>query len=92
MAELFWVMAVGGGVIWIGVMMAYLHARGSRPRPWSEAAAGRLIFWAGIVFPTVTLAALLAYALWLMPGLRPWTEASPAGLGRGLNRAQPDPA
>lgn len=73
-------MAVAGGVIWIGVMMAYLHARGSRPRPWSEAAAGRLIFWAGVVFPTVTLAALLAYALWLMPGLRPWTEARPAGL------------
>jgi len=41
-------------------------------RPASEDLAGRLIIWGGVVFPVTVLTALLSYALWLMPSLRPF--------------------
>ncbi|TPE51663.1 cytochrome c oxidase subunit II [Amaricoccus solimangrovi] len=73
-------MVIAGAFIWLGVLLAYLHARRPRRARWSDQAAGRLILWAGAVFPTTVLGALLTYALWLMPGLRPWAEAEPPGL------------
>ena len=46
-----------------------------------EQSAGRLIFWCGAAIPSLLLFLLLAYALWLMPGLRPFAEAGePAAL------------
>lgn len=72
MATLFWVMTGVGLVIWIGVVALSLYASRWKRRPISEQAAGRLIPLAGVAFPAVVLTALLSYALWLMPTLRPF--------------------
>ena len=79
-AELFWVMTGAGAPIWLAVVLAYLHARRSRRHIWSQEAAGRLILWAGVAFPVVTLLGLLSYGLWLMPTLRPWAAERVPGL------------
>lgn len=79
-ATLFWVMAVGGGVIWALVVALSLYASRWKRRPVTEKAAGRLIFWAGVAFPVAVLTALLAYALWLMPSLRPFAGTERASL------------
>ncbi|MER9327882.1 c-type cytochrome [Mesorhizobium sp. M0488] len=64
-------MAAGGLVIWSAVMCVLLHAARPGRSPLGETGARRLIVWGGAVFPSATLLILLAYALWLMPGLRP---------------------
>jgi cytochrome c oxidase subunit 2 len=74
---LFLVMAIAGGLIWFGVM-ATLFAAMLRVRRSSEQTAGRFILWGGAVFPAVMLFALLTYALWLMPTLRPVAAAGDA--------------
>ncbi|WP_159952401.1 cytochrome c oxidase subunit II [Rhizobium sp. 18065] len=71
-ATLFWVMTVGSGAIWGIVVALALYASRRKRRPVSEETAGKLIFWAGVVFPVTVLTALLAFALWLMPTLRPF--------------------
>jgi len=79
-ATLFLIMTVGGGIVWAGVVLLSLHASRWKSRPISEAAARRLILWAGVVFPVCVLAALLSWALWLMPSLRPFAAADEASL------------
>ncbi len=79
-ANLFWVMVIGGAFIWIGVIGTLLFAISRRERPVSDAGAGRLILWGGAVFPSVTLLFLLAFALWLMPGLRPFATPADASM------------
>jgi cytochrome c oxidase subunit II len=79
-ARLFWLMTGAGMLIWAAVVAAYLHAGRRRRRVWSQAAAGRLVLWGGAVAPAVLLLALLGYALWLMPALRPWGDGRAAGL------------
>lgn len=68
------VMVVGGVLIWLAVVGLLLHAARKRQAPWSEKAAGRLIVWGGVAFPLAVLLALLSYAVWLMPAIRPWLE------------------
>ena len=75
-ATLFWAMAAGGFAIWLAVACTLLYAMRRRRPALSEAGAGRLILWGGAVFPSATLLLLLGYALWLMPGLRPWASAA----------------
>ena len=70
--QLFLVMVVGGALIWIALVGLLIHAGRRRQTPWSAEKAGRLIAWGGVVFPVVVLLALLAYAVWLMPAIRPW--------------------
>lgn len=79
-ATLFWVMTVGGALIWAGVVALSLYASRWKRQPMSEKAAGRLILWAGVAFPVTVLVALLAYALWLMPSLRPFAGSDQAGM------------
>lgn len=79
-AILFWVMTIGGAVIWAGVVALSLYASRWKHGTVSEAAASRLIFWGGAVFPVVVLTALLTYALWLMPSLRPFAGSAGASL------------
>jgi cytochrome c oxidase subunit 2 len=79
-ATLFWTMAVGLVVIWAGVVALSLYASRWKRYPISEQAASRLIFWGGAVFPITVLTALLAYALWLMPALRPFAGGEQASL------------
>jgi cytochrome c oxidase subunit 2 len=64
LAILSWVLFIGGGLIFIAVMALALLAvlaRGGRIR--ALLARERAIVWGGIVFPSVTLAALLAAGL-----------------------------
>lgn len=80
MAGLFWIMALGGFAIWLAVAALLVYATRPARRTFSERAAGRLIFWGGVVFPSATLLALLCYALWLMPGLRPFAHPDAGAL------------
>lgn len=80
-ATLFFVMLIGGAVIW-AVVVALLFYAARKRRAHSEAAAGRLILWGGAIFPTVILAALLTYAVWLMPNIRPWFQGEGGGMRR----------
>ncbi|MCR5858618.1 cytochrome c oxidase subunit II [Mesorhizobium sp. J428] len=79
-ATLFWVMTAGGLAIWAFVVALSLHASRWKRRPISEDNAGRLILLGGVVFPVAVLTALLSYALWLMPSLRPFAGGKQAGL------------
>ncbi len=69
-ARLFWVMTVGGAVIWAATMGVAVYAVLGRNKPTSERFADRFIFGAGVIFPTVVLAALLIYGLRLLPDWR----------------------
>ncbi len=79
-AQLFWVMTLGGALIWAGVIALALYASRWKPHAVSDKAAGRLILWAGAVFPVTVLTALLTYGLWLMPSLRPFAQQQAASL------------
>lgn len=71
-ATLFWVTAVGGLVIWALVVALIQYAARWKRGTISEKTAGQVILWGGAIFPIVVLTALLTYALWLMPFLRPF--------------------
>lgn len=79
-ATLFWVMTAGGALIWVFVVALSLYASRWKRQTITEEAAGKVILWAGVAFPVSVLTALLAYALWLMPSLRPFADDSPAAL------------
>lgn len=79
-ATLFWVMTIGGLAIWALVVGFSLYAARWKRNPVSEEAAGKVILWAGVVFPVAVLTALLGYALWLMPSLRPFAGGEGASL------------
>jgi cytochrome c oxidase subunit 2 len=78
-ATLFFSMLVGAAVIWAGVVALFVYAA-RKKRVHSEESAGRLILWGGAVLPCLILAALLSYAVWLMPNVRPWFSGSGEGL------------
>ncbi len=66
-------MLAGAVVIWAGVAGLLFYAARQK-RGHSEKGAGQLILWGGAIFPTVVLAALLSYTVWLMPNVRPWFQ------------------
>jgi cytochrome c oxidase subunit 2 len=67
-AEIFWWMATGAGIIWLAVVGLAIYAMRARPGAHSRGVA-LLIIGGGAVLPTVVLAGLLAYGLALMPEL-----------------------
>ena len=71
-------MTIAGSLIWLVVVGLLVHATHRRRAAVGERLAGRLIFWGGAAIPSVLLVLLLAYALWLMPGLRPFARAAEA--------------
>jgi len=79
-ATLFWVMVAGGTVIWTAVVGGFVFASRRRSASIGDVAARRFIIWGGVVFPVMTLLVLLSYALWLMPGLRPFANAGEPAL------------
>lgn len=79
-ATLFWVMTAGGFLVWAFVVALSLYASQWKRKSISERGAGRIIFWGGVVFPVTVLTALLAYALWLMPWLRPFGAEEGTGV------------
>jgi cytochrome c oxidase subunit II len=70
-ASLFWWMLGGAGFVWVAVIGVAVYAARVRPGAHAERTANWLIVGGGVVFPTVVLAVLLSYALWLMPRLGP---------------------
>lgn len=77
-AELFWWMTGGAVVIWAAVVTLSLYAAYWKPRPVEARRTRRLVVLGGAVFPTVVLAALLAYGLAMLPSLL--REAPPGSL------------
>ncbi|MGQ4660856.1 cytochrome c oxidase subunit II [Lysobacter sp. F6437] len=70
-ARLFWLMAIGAGVVWLVVVAIALHAGRRRDDPPDRRRAHRwLIVGGGVIIPTVVLGALLVHGLILMPQLR----------------------
>lgn len=63
-ARLFWVMAIGSGLIWLLVVAIALYA--SRSAPYKPAQVRLFLFGGGVVFPLVVLSALLVYGLRLL--------------------------
>jgi len=63
---LFWVMVAGAAVVWLVVMGSAVYAARA-DREHSEKTAGRFIVFGGVVFPVVTITALLIYGLALLP-------------------------
>ncbi|WJH38056.1 cytochrome c oxidase subunit II (plasmid) [Aliirhizobium terrae] len=74
MAQLFFVMIFGGGIIWCAVVASLIYAS-RKKHVHSEESAGRVILWGGAILPTIILCALLSYGMWLMPAIRPWVPA-----------------
>jgi cytochrome c oxidase subunit 2 len=72
LANLFWFMMAGGAVVWCVIMGAAIYAVLGKKRPRTERFADRFVFFGGVVFPTVGLAALLVFGLALLPN---WAEA-----------------
>ncbi len=67
---LFSVMLAGLVVIWLGVNGMMLYANRLSARRHEESSARKLIVIGGIVFPTIVIAALLAWGLSIMPDQR----------------------
>lgn len=79
-AHLLLVMAAAGAAVWVLVAGLLVHGLRARRRARDPRSTGRLILWGGAIFPSAALATLLAYALWLMPSIRPWAPSDAAGL------------
>jgi cytochrome c oxidase subunit 2 len=79
-ATLFYVMLAGGAAIWAGVVGTLFYATRIRREPHSERTAGLVILLCGAVGPVIILGALLTYAVWLMPNMRPWTPPGEGGM------------
>jgi cytochrome c oxidase subunit 2 len=73
-------MTASGLLIWLFVVVLLFFAARWKRTPITEKSAGSLPFWAGVVFPVIVLTALLSYALWLMPSLRPFTGGHQSNL------------
>jgi len=74
-ADLFWWMAVGAGVVWLAVISLAVYSL-HHPESHSQRGASLLIIGGGAVLPIVVLAGLLIYGLALMPNL---LAPAPAG-------------
>ena len=74
-AQLFRIMTIAGSLIWLAVVGLLLYAMRKQRPPLGEKRAGRLVIWGGAALPSLLLFLLLAYALWIMPGLRPFARA-----------------
>lgn len=70
-AELSWWLFGGATIVWVLVLGLSLYAAYYRPRAHDAATVRLLIVGGGAVVPTVVLAGVLAYALWLMPRVKP---------------------
>jgi cytochrome c oxidase subunit 2 len=79
-AILFWAMLCAGTLIWLSVIAALVYALWPGRKIHDDRTASRIIFWGGAVFSSVVLFLLLAYALWLMPVLRPFAQTAATGL------------
>lgn len=70
-ATLFWIMAAGALLVWLGVIAFALYATLVEPGRHSVRTSRRIIIGGGVVLPVIVLTALLMYGLALLPALRP---------------------
>lgn len=70
LADLFWVMLVGAVILWVLVNAFFFYITRLQEKTLSRRLAETLIIGGGIVFPTVTIGALLVYGLSIMPDQR----------------------
>lgn len=75
-ALLFWWMAGGTVVIWLGVMVLTIYCVRARPESFHQRTENWIIVGGGAVLPTVVLGILLICGLAMLPGL---IEPAPAG-------------
>jgi cytochrome c oxidase subunit II len=75
-ADLFWVMTAGAGLIFVAVLGLALYAVYARRQPLSTRFGHGLIIGGAVVFPTLVLAVLLVYGLRMLP-----TQLAPAPPG-----------
>lgn len=75
-AEFFWWMTAGAGLVWLAVVGLALYALRSPREGRSERAARRFIVYGGVVVPTAVLGGLLIQGLAMLPGL---LAPAPAG-------------
>jgi len=68
--NLFWIMLVGGALIWTLVLGTAIAATLGLFKNASSRTANVLIVGGGVVFPTIVLAALLVFGLGLLPSWR----------------------
>ena len=84
-ATLSWIMFGGATAIFLGVagltIMAYLGGETLRRR----IASGKFIFWGGVIFPLVTVTALLVYGL-MLTGARVMASSGDALRIQGIRR------
>jgi cytochrome c oxidase subunit 2 len=66
-AELFTVMASGGLIVWVAVVVIAVYAIRTQRETHSQRAASLLIIGGGVALPTVVLGALLTYGLRMLP-------------------------
>lgn len=78
-------MAAGAAVIWLGMTALALYSMRERRPQWTAASGHRLILVGGVVFPTVVLAALLAYGL---PSLTQLLDSRPGQLAIAVSGEQ----
>ncbi len=69
-ADLFWAMLLGGGMIWVIVVGLTIYATKVNPKRHGEGVGKGLIIGGGVVLPSIVLAILLITGLALMPDLR----------------------
>jgi cytochrome c oxidase subunit II len=62
-AEIAWILFIGAAVIFVAVMALTLYAMIARPGRGGWIGSGALIIGGGLIFPVVTLSALLIYTL-----------------------------
>lgn len=62
-ASLFWIMTIGGLMVWTAVVLVAVYALRSRRETHSQTTANLLVIGGGVALPAVVLAALLAYGM-----------------------------
>ena len=75
-ASLFWIMTIGGLMVWTAVVLVAVYALGSRRQKHSQTTANLIVIGGGVALPAVVLAALLAYG---MPVLSAVIAPAPEG-------------
>lgn len=75
-AELFWWMTGGSGVVWLVVVALVVHATYVRRAPVERTRSRRLVVIGGVIVPIAVLTALLVYGLAMLP---PLLAAAPEG-------------
>ncbi|WP_052341202.1 cytochrome c oxidase subunit II [Salinarimonas rosea] len=70
-AELSWWLFGGATLIWLVVIGLSIYAAYFGPRAHDEAKVRLLVVGGGAVIPTLVLAGVLAWGLWLMPQVKP---------------------